>query len=196
MKTNNKFIYGIGMNDNIFPVHINGSLIKSYVQWRSMLCRCYDPKFHLKEPSYIGCTVCEEWLLFSNFKKWFDKNYIKGYDLDKDILFKGNKIYSPETCCFVPHKINTLFIKNDKDRGKFPIGICLDKNAKKIRAQININRKVKYLGIFNTIEEAFNVYKIAKEDYISEIAEEYYGKSLISENVYHAMLNYKVEITD
>lgn len=171
METNKKLVHGIGINDNVFPVYINGSLIISYVQWRLMLMRCYSTKFHKRQPTYISCTVCKDWLLFSNFKKWHDNNYIEGYQLDKDILFKGNKIYSPETCCFVPHEINTLFIKNDRDRGTLPIGVYFDKNAKKYRAQISTNQKIKHLGIFSLQEDAFNAYKVAKEKYVSRIAE-------------------------
>lgn len=65
--------------------------------------RCYNAKFREKQLQYTGCTVCEEWLNYSNFKVWYGQNGIKGMalDLDKDILFKGNKVYSPETCCFV-----------------------------------------------------------------------------------------------
>ena len=78
----------------------------------------------------MGCTVCEEWLNYSNFKVWYDQNRIKGMalDLDKDILFKGNKVYSPETCCFVPHAINTLFLNGKKNRGDLPLGVHFDKS--------------------------------------------------------------------
>ena len=102
-----KLIFNNGINDYDDITYRNGRDIKSYSVWHSMLQRCYDDKYHIKHPTYEGCTVCDEWLYFSNFKKWFDENYIEGTQLDKDI-FSKNKVYSPETCCFVPREINVL----------------------------------------------------------------------------------------
>ena len=82
-----QLIFGIGVNDYDGHVRINGKIIKSYDVWHSMIERCYSKKSHKKRPTYIGCKVHKEWLYFSNFKKWFDENYIEGYELDKDILF-------------------------------------------------------------------------------------------------------------
>ena len=116
--------------------------------------------------------------------------------LDKDILFKDNKIYSPETCCFVPTEINNLFEKSNRTRGDNPIGVSFNKASKKFESYFNADDKRVHLGKYNTPQEAFIQYKTAKEAYISKMAEEYYSKGLIKENVYNAMLNYKVEITD
>lgn len=116
-----------------------------------------------------------------------------GWQLDKDVLIKGNKAYSPDACCFVSSEINNLFIKSDSKRGEYPIGVTKVKGGK-YRAQIVKNNKVVYLGTFKTIEEAFQVYKTAKEQYIKEIADKY--KNLIDKKVYQALINYKVEITD
>ena len=91
----------------------NGVKIESYKVWYAMLQRCYSECYKNK-PTYIDCSVCEEWLCYENFKKWYDKNYYRVeneiMNLDKDILVKGNKIYSPETCCFVPKRLNVLFV--------------------------------------------------------------------------------------
>ena len=162
--------------------------------WRSMLSRCYSKKYQEKEPSYIDCSVCEEWLLFSNFKKWFDENYVDGYALDKDILIKGNKVYSPDTCCFVPFEINALLIKCNRTRGVYPIGVCKCKN--RFRAFLSVSGSILFLGSFVTIEEAFNAYKKAKEAYIKEVAQKYYDKREINKRVYDALMKYEVEITD
>ena len=145
-----------------------------------------------KQPSYIGCLVDEEWHNFQNFAEWFEDNYVEGWHLDKDILIKGNKIYSPETCCFVPLEINSLFTKSDKIRGEYPIGVS--KKDKKYQANVNKNSGFIFLGAFNTPEEAFQVYKTAKEDYIKEVADKWRGQ--ITEQVYQAMYSYQVEITD
>jgi len=158
-----QLIFGIGVNDYDGHVRINGKIIKSYIQWQNMLSRCYDPKIHKIEPSYIKCEVCEEWKLFSNFKKWFDENYVEGYQLDKDILFKGNKIYSQNTCCFVPQEVNKLFTNRKNDRGNLPIGVCYSKKYNKFTSQINIDGERKHLGYFITAKDAYLSYKKAKE---------------------------------
>lgn len=172
---------------------------KSYSSWRRMLQRCYDEKFLLKFPTYIGCSVCEDWHNFQNFARWYDENYYiipnKGMELDKDILIKGNKIYSPETCVFVPQDINYLFVKCDRSRGDYPIGVHLHSDKDKFIAQChNINKKAIYIGKYYTTGEAFEAYKHYKEKLIKDIADMYYG--LIPEKLYNAMYTYIVEITD
>lgn len=161
-----------------------------------MLCRCYSHKYQEKKPTYIGCYVCEEWLSFSNFKEWFDNNYREGYQLDKDILVKGNKIYSPETCCFVPQEINQLLIKCNGSRGQHPLGVSYHSQLNKFQVRMRISNIGKNLGLFNTANEAFQAYKTAKEAHIKEVATEYYTKGKINERVYQALMKYEVEITD
>ena len=163
-----------------------------YVVWSDLLRRCYSKKFQENNPSYIGCTVVEEWHNFQNFAKWFEKNHSQFFELDKDILFKDNKIYSPDTCCFVPQEINTIFGNRKNDRGKYPIGVRFLNN--KYHSRVFKNKEYYHLGAYNTSEEAFQAYKIAKEEYIKEVADKWKGK--ITEQVYQAMYNYQVEITD
>lgn len=174
-----------------------------YMSWNHMLERCYDKKgINPSYSTYKDCTVCEEWLNFQNFAKWYDENYYEieneRMELDKDILTKSNKFYSPETCVFVPHRINCLFTKSDKARGKLPIGVSLHSKNKTYISQCNIvenNIKTrKYLGSFRTPEEAFSVYKEFKEQYIKQVANEY--KSKIPQKLYDALINYEVEATD
>lgn len=167
---------------------------KSYRKWYKMLERCYNYNYLIKEPSYIGCFVCEEWKSYYNFKKWFDENYIDGCELDKDILFKGNKIYSPNTCCFVPKNINNLLTKSNSSRGRFPIGVSFDNSTDRFKAIICKNGKNVTLGRYNTPEEAFLVYKQAKEAWIKEVANKW--KDKLADNAYEALMNYQVEITD
>ena len=133
-----------------------------------------------------------EWHNFQVFAKWFDENYKEGFVLDKDILLKGNKIYSPDTCVFVPREINGIFTLRQNKRGDYPIGVL--KNGNKFQANIVRYNKREYLGTFNTPEEAFQVYKVAKEDYIRHVANKW--KNQITEECYQALLNYKIEITD
>ena len=146
-------------------------------------------------------TVCDKWLNFQNFAEWFYKNYYEidneAMCLDKDILHKGNKIYGPETCIYCPKSINGLFVKCDSIRGECPIGVNKLPNGR-FRAYhhiyINNKRIIKHLGVFDTPEEAFNIYKQAKEKYIKQVADSY--KYKIPKKLYDAMYNWKVEITD
>lgn len=196
---NSPEIFGVGYI-GCFRNNERTSKDRAYIVWRNMLMRCYDEKTYIKHPTYKGCTVCEEWHNYSNFKQWFDENYIEGYVIDKDILFKGNKVYSSETCCFVPNEINALFTKRQNHRGEFPIGVKFCKEQRRFKAcykSMFTKDNIKtYIGCFSTPEEAFEAYKKAKEEYIKEVAEKYYKEGTISEKVYNALMNYKVEITD
>ena len=191
-------VYGVGfIGKGRFKAYDgNGKPTRCHKVWRSMFARCYDPKYQEKYPTYKGCKVCEEWWNFQVFAEWYYKNYYEvGNErmaLDKDILCKGNKIYSPENCVFVPQSINILFTKCDKARGKYPIGV--HKVGNKFQALLKKNGKPIHLGYFNTPEEAFQAYKQAKEEYIKEVVEKY--KSQIPHELYEAMMNYEVEIDD
>lgn len=171
---------------------------RAYLRWHDMMNRCYNEKFLEKNPQYRECEVCEEWWNFTNFEKWYNDNWYviddETMDLDKDILFKGNKEYSPNTCCIVPHGINTLFLTRKNSRGNLPIGISFDKDKNKYCACMNYYGIQIKIGRFNTAEEAFNRYKEYKEDFIKDIAEQY--RERIPYKVYYAMLNWKVEVGD
>ena len=186
-----ELVYGVGINDLLYT---RGT--PSYQAWTSMLERCYSNKYQNKKNTYLGCTVCEEWLLFSNFKKWFDNpenGYQEGYHLDKDILVKGNKIYSPNTCCIVPASINTIFTNRKKNRGIYPIGVIKRDNGRYVARACGVKR---HIGVYKTIQEAFYAYKDAKERYIKSIAEKYFQEGKITKRVYDALMKYEVEITD
>ncbi len=192
-----KSVYNVGyLGVGIHKVFIEGNTTKIYTTWKNMLKRCYQLKQLEKDSSYKECLVSEKWHNFQVFGEWYENNYkpktMQGWQLDKDILVKGNKIYSPETCCFVPQEINLLIVKSNSTRGKYPIGVT--KLGHKFRAEFNINDKTIHLGVFDTIEEAFQAYKTAKENQIKCVANEW--KDRITEPTYQALYNYKVEITD
>lgn len=198
-------IFNIGYyGQGKYKCKINNKDTKAYKIWRDMLKRCYDPYYLNKEPTYIDCYVCDEWHCFQNFAEWFYKNYyeIDGTKmaLDKDILVKNNKIYSPKTCIFVPNRINNLFIKSNKSRGRYPIGVYeyYDKEYgyRYLIAQCNTLEKKEYLGTFpiNRPFQAFYTYKQYKENYIKKVADEY--KELISNELYNTLYKYEVEIND
>lgn len=168
---------------------------KPYMIWRSMIQRCYSEN-HLKlYPTYKDCFVCEEWLTYSNFKKWFNENYIENYCLDKDLLYHNNNIYSPTTCCFIPHEINTALINKNRKTTDLPNGVTYDKQG---TFQVIFKKygKPKRVGTrYFSLSSACEAYKKAKEEYIKELAEKYFNQNLISKSVYEALLNYYVDIT-
>lgn len=179
-----------------YKKHVGRKPTLLYVRWSNMIKRCYSGKVLFESPSYIKCTVMEEWHNFQVFAEWFEHNWKSymngGWELDKDILVKGNKIYSPDTCCFVPQIINTILLKCDKVRGDLPIGVI--KAGKYFIAQLSRPGHTKYKKTHKTAEEAFYVYKFHKEAYIKEVADEW--RPLIGEKVYFSLINYQVEITD
>ena len=179
-------VYNIGyIGEGPYLVSINRKAVKSYNVWNSMLQRCYDKEFQKRQSSYIGCYVVEEWKNYQNFAGWFEKNYVEGFALDKDILVKDNKEYGPNTCCFVPQEINHVFITKNKKKSNYPTGVKKDKN--KFSAQISINGKNTYLGVCDTVEEASAMYNYAKMKYIKTLAEKYRGK--LSPEVYSNLIN-------
>lgn len=184
-----KKVRGFGVLDILGFSHTN-----AYAYWHRMLERCYSEEYQSRMPTYKGCSVCEEWLLFSNFLEWFKMHYKEGCELDKDLLVKGNKIYSPNTCCFVPQEINKLIIKNDKKRGDLPIGVSRLKN--KYVAHIFYDGKPHTIGVYTTIHDAFNKYKFVKEERIKNIAKKYYEEGKIEKCVYDALMRYEVNIND
>lgn len=191
-----KSVHGVGFIG--FGVHkttIKNKATKSYITWKNMMYRCYGGKRLKMFPSYLNCFVCEEWHNFQNFAEWYSENYIEGFHMDKDLLFKNNNVYSPNTCVFIPQEINKLFTKTDSKRGDLPIGVYFYKKESKFKAQLCIGLKVrKFLGHFENCEDAFLEYKKHKEILIKQTAEKY--KAVIENKAYLALLNYEVEITD
>ena len=187
-----------------YKSRINGKITKVYEVWTSMLKRCYDPYELNRNTTYIDCYVCEEWHNFQTFAKWWEENVYNCNNermcLDKDILIKGNKIYSPNTCLIVPERINTLFIKRDNSRGEYPIGVAENQDKKSNYVGLTVFcctlYERKYLGSFpiNKPFQAFTCYKNFKENYIKQVADEY--KDLIPQRLYEAMYKYEVEIND
>ena len=191
MNTKRKAIYGIGVNDYVGRIKENGKHIPAYRSWVSMLSRCYSKTALNHRPSYIGCSVCDEWLVFSNFKQWFDNNYVKGYHLDKDLLVKGNKVYSPETCCFVPKEINCFLLESNASRGISGIkGVYKTKYNTYIAGYSENGQRI-HLGSFKTLNLAESAYQKSKEKRAKILAQKYYDNNLIDEKVYKSLLNYK-----
>lgn len=185
-------VFGVGyIGEGGYPISINSRATKCYDVWRSMLLRCYDSKFHEKEPSYMDCKVVDSWLCYQNFAKWFEDNYYElpneKTQLDKDILIPGNKVYGPDNCAFVPINLNQIFVK-------FTKRINSETNVKGVRkyndkylARGVKNGRMVHLGYFNTLDEAVTAYDNFLKNKLHEVAEKY--KGYIPEKVFKAIIN-------
>ena len=191
-------VYNIGILGTKYPSRVDGVLTKEYTLWRNMLKRCYSNNFKTKQPTYEGCEVSNKFKSYEYFYEWCHNQIgfgVRGFEMDKDLLVKGNKIYSESTCIFIPAEINLLLTKSTASRGEHLIGVNWCKRDKAFVARVNKNRgKREHLGYFKTEAEAFNTYKQAKEAFVKEVAEKW--ESQIDERAYLALINYEVHIDD
>ena len=191
-------VYGVGILGAKYLASINGVQTKEYKLWTGMLERCYNDAYKKQRPTYEDCKCSDNFKSYEYFYEWCHSQIgfgNEGWHLDKDLLVKGNKVYSEKTCVFLPNEINSVLTKSTASRGEHLIGVYWSKTHKAFKAQVCKNKGVsEYLGSFNTELEAFNAYKQAKESFIKEQAEKF--KSQIDERAYEALMNYQVEITD
>lgn len=169
-------LHGVGYNSGSkHPIRENNKKTELYSLWTAIIQRCYSAKFQSRHPTYIGCTVAEEWHNFQNFAEWYTnhKFYGLGYHLDKDLLFINNTVYSPKTCTLVPRVINNLLSDSRASRGDLPQGVYFDKEVKKYKAQINISGKVINLGRYSNPNEASKAYIKHKERHVKNKALEW-----------------------
>lgn len=189
-----KLIFSVGYNSKRkYKTRVDRKYTKAHATWRGMLERCYSSKYHDVQPTYIGCTVSDEWLDYQNFAEWFYNHEYSDldYHLDKDLLITGNKVYSSETCCFVPRQLNSILNNKSRVRGKYPQGVYLHKQIGRYNAKVSIDGKQKCLGYFDCPDDAYQVYKIAKERYVKEKALEW--RDRISDDVFQALTNWKLQ---
>lgn len=165
-----KLVYGVGVNDSEHTTSYKDAECPYYSRWVSMIARCYSDKYLKRYPTYRDCSVCEEWLIFSNFKEWMVKQDWQGKHLDKDLISTGNKVYSPETCLFISNEINGLLNTQQRRRGKLPQGVHFDKARNKFKAQCSVSGKVKALGRFESVKDAQLVYNEFKFNLINDLA--------------------------
>ena len=191
-------VCGVGIVGTKYVYKINGVQTKEYVLWKHMLQRCYSDDFKKERPTYEGCQVSENFKSYEYFYEWCHEQVgfgNEGFHLDKDLLVKGNKVYSENTCVFIPREINSMLIKRAASRGEHLIGVSWSKTNKAFKATVSKNKgKSEHLGIFKTEIEAFNAYKTAKEAFVKEQANKW--KDEIDDRAYNALMNYEVEITD
>ena len=191
-------VHGVGIIGAKYPATVNGVLTKEYILWQSMLERCYSDTYKNKRPTYIDCKCSENFKSYEYFYEWCNKQIGFGnedWQLDKDLLVKGNKVYNENVCIFIPKEINSLLTKREASRGEHLIGVYWDKNGKAFKATVNKNKgKQEHLGSFKTEIEAFKAYKIAKESFVKELANKW--KDEIDPIAYNALMNYEVGIDD
>lgn len=171
-------VYGVGCVDVPFKTYNDGKQFWQYQLWKAMLSRCFSEGVKDRQPIYRDVTCCEEWLSFAKFLEWCNKEVgykgkLVGYALDKDLIVKGNRVYSPTTCSFVPQAVNNLLTSRDALRGEWPVGVYFDTRAGKFVARLRQGNKRKQLGLYSTPEEGFAVYKTAKEAQIKVVALRY-----------------------
>lgn len=196
-------IYDVGVVGIKYPMRIRNSSgkyihLEEYKIWCSMLSRCYSEKYHTRYKSYKDCLVSENFKHYEYFYEWCHDQVgfgNEGWQLDKDLLVKGNKVYSEEACIFLPREVNNIFIKRKEKRGEFPIGVSSYKENGKFIARLSVGNDVqKHLGLFETYNEAFYAYKEAKEKVIRNSALKWRDK--IDIRAYKALMSYEVDIND
>lgn len=179
-------VRGWGINDLY-----GDSTSKCYFYWDAMLMRCCDEKKRDKFKCYEKVGICEEWKYLSNFKKWFDENYIEGFVIDKDLLSGNDKIYSPKTCCFIPQYLNVLLSGCQRETN-LPVGVYRLKSGN-FGARLSIRNKRRVLGAFQDKWEAFRIYKKAKEDAIKKEAHYLFEQGIIGQSIFGALMRYEVK---
>lgn len=192
-------VYGVGyLGEGNIPSWVNGKVSKVYDSWKKMLQRCYDDKYKDKQPTYKGCTVSQEWHDFSKYALWYygnhpDINNTSGilFQLDKDLLVPGNKIYGEQFCSILPSYINSLLVNCSGGSRQYPLGVHKEVGGKYV-AQISKGRYKVHLGHFETIKDAYNRYKESKESYIKAAALSSLEKGHIPQKIYNSLLSYSL----
>jgi len=192
MRAKNKLVYGVGVNDLEESIKVDGKFLPVYSAWKSMLQRCYYSGTLQKNPTYQGCTVHPDWHLLSNFKVWFDANHRPRFHLDKDILIQGNKVYSPETCSYVPNYINYLIVNSEGVNG---LGVSPFYTKRKdgsitttYRTYCNNARGKLLRSSFKNPEDASAWYIETKKKIVSEVSKQALDRGEISQAVYEALI--------
>jgi hypothetical protein len=178
-----KLVKGVGINDAGYKVSLYEQIdgkktlvwrCPYYSRWLRMLERCYYEKVHERQPTYTGCSVCEEWLTFSNFKRWMQSQDWEGKQLDKDLLVIGNKEYGPDACVFVTSVVNSFTSDSGNNRGDYPIGVTLERGKFKAQCRNPFTNKTENLGRFDCPDQAHLAWKIRKHELACQLADSEY----------------------
>ena len=190
--------FEVGIFGDKYPAYINNVPLREYSLWYSLIRRCHSKVYQKDKPTYIGCEVSDNFKSYTYFYEWCQDQIgytEQGWHLDKDILVKGNKLYSEHACVFVPADVNALFTLSGRARGNYPLGVSLKRETGKFQAACTVGKKSKiHLGCHDTPEAAFSAYKEFKEMAVKDAAKRFQGR--LDDRVYKALMNYEVEITD
>lgn len=181
----------------VHKAYIGRKATWAYTKWLNMLKRCYSDKYHAEKPTYAKCEASTSWHNFQEFTGWAEKQVGFGnrnWALDKDVIVRGNKTYSEDSCCFLPLEVNSVLLKCEAGRGNYVIGVTYDKRVRAYFAQCSVNGSNVCLGEFRTESEAHEAYKLAKEQQIKAVANKW--KDRIDPRAYDALMAYEVLITD
>lgn len=186
MKSKPRLVFGVGVNDSDYVTQKNETIgyvagkrkqkvvwiCPYYSAWKDMLKRCYYSKFQEKNTTYKGCSVSDDWLTFSVFKNWMEEQDFEGKQLDKDLLFEGNKVYSDETCVFVTRGVNMFTTDSGASRGEWLIGVSWNKEKNKFKSECSnpFTKKREYLGYFTSELEAHKAWLKRKLELSYELA--------------------------
>lgn len=162
-----------------------------------MFTRCYSGRYQQTQPTYLECTVDSAFWKFQEFAGWLVEQH--GYaeadwQLDKDLIVKGNKKYSPSTCVLLPRELNCILTRRQNHRGAYPVGVCWHKSKENFIATLSVGGKLTHLGVYDTAFAAYGDYKLAKEAQIRRVAQRYVGQ--LDSRAYSALMDYKVAIDD
>lgn len=188
-----KLINGVGVKSKgRHKTYDNGAPTRVYETWRRMIARCYCPKLRSQQTAYSDCSVDSDWLDFQVFAEWFESHEHgkTDYQLDKDILVNGNRVYSADTCCLVPRQLNNLLVSRHTGEEPYPQGVYFQKALNKFSSRVSINGKKKHLGCFLTADEAYMAYVLAKEAYVKEKALEW--RDRIDSRAFEALMAWTV----
>lgn len=181
-----RLVYGHGINDADYQTsfRVEGKERKCpfYVKWVEMLKHCYCPKYQAKFETYKKVVLCDDWHYFMSFKSWMETQDWVGRDLDKDLL-TDTAVYSPETCMLIPHTLNCFMTKSNKTRGAYPIGVSYYKKYSNYASKISFNGKRKFLGYFDTAEEAHKAWQHSKLEVINTLKSKYFAEERICQGL-------------
>ena len=192
---NSKLVLGVGIND-MLGAEKTKEFIKQRQMWFGVLQRCFSIKLLERRPTYKNCKVSESWLWLSNFIKDiksienYEKSLNGGWQLDKDLLSNEGKLYSKDTCCFIPRSLNLVISSYPKKLNGLPKGVKLSKGGRYFAILQKEGNQI-FLGSYDSVEEASRVYNIAKKEHLLNIADSI--KDIVPENVYKALVNFNLE---
>lgn len=185
-------VYGVGyVGVGQYRVSVGGKHMRPYVVWKSMMSRAYCKNFQKSNQTYTGCSVAKVWHNYQKFAAWYEKQpnaYLDGFDLDKDLIVFGNRVYSPKACSLVPRAVNALLTDSRKARGDLPQGVS--RRGKKYQVRMGIDGKHTYIGIRSTPEEASELYRSEKAKQVKIVAEQY--KNALHSKVYKNLMEWEL----